>query len=146
MTSTDLNVKVARFLPIVGAAVFLSLMVLGAIPQTNAQTDNSAAPRSRPFATAQEAAEALGEAAEKYDLAALAEILGPDGNDIIHTGEPARDQEVAKKFAEQARAKLNVSVDAKTKRRAFLSVGSDDWPFPVPIVKVGNHWSFDSKA
>ena len=41
---------------------------------------------------------------------------------------------------------MKVSVDAKTKRRAFISVGSDDWPFPVPIVKLGTTWSFDSKA
>jgi hypothetical protein len=41
---------------------------------------------------------------------------------------------------------MDVSVDPKTGRRAFISVGDDDWPFPVPIVKNGTAWSFDSKA
>ena len=27
-----------------------------------------------------------------------------------------------------------------------MLVGNEDWPFPVPIVKIGDKWSFDSKA
>jgi Protein of unknown function (DUF2950) len=72
--------------------------------------------------------------------------LGPAGKQIIHTGEPAGDKEVVKQFAEQARMKMNVAIDPKSKRRAFISVGNEDWPFPVPIVKTGTTWSFDSKA
>jgi len=37
-------------------------------------------------------------------------------------------------------------MDPKTGNRAFLLVGNEDWPFSVPIVKVGDKWSFDSKA
>src|SRR4030095_16248460 len=100
----------------------------------------------RKFPTAQEAANGLIEAAEKYDVAALTEILGPDGSDIIHTGEPARDREVSHKFAEQARIKTNVALQPKNPRRAILVIVEDDCPFAVPIVKVGSTWSFDSKA
>jgi len=49
-------------------------------------------------------------------------------------------------FAAQAREKESVSMDPKTGNRAFLLVGDEDWPFPVPIVKLGDKWSFDSKA
>ena len=49
-------------------------------------------------------------------------------------------------FAAQAREKESVSVDPKTGSRAFLLVGDEGWPFPAPIVKVGDKWSFDSKA
>jgi hypothetical protein len=42
--------------------------------------------------------------------------------------------------------KMDLSVDPKTKTRAFLLVGNDNWPFPVPLVKSGTTWSFDSKA
>ena len=31
-------------------------------------------------------------------------------------------------------------------KRAFLLVGNEDWPFPVPLVKRGGKWFFDSKA
>jgi DUF2950 family protein len=113
----------------------------------SAQTTNAQnVAKGRSFASPQAAADALIEAAEKFDEAALTEILGPDSYDIIHTGEPARDREVAQKFAEQARIKNNVSLQPKNPRRAILEIGEDDWPFAVPIVKTGSTWSFDAKA
>jgi Protein of unknown function (DUF2950) len=123
--------------------VGITALVLSMSIITAAQT---AVAKAKTFASAQDAANALIEAAEKYDVTALTEILGPDSYDIIHTGEPARDREVAQKFAEQARIKTNVSFQPKNPRRAILEIGEDDWPFAVPIVKVGSTWSFDSKA
>jgi len=121
--------------------------LVGACCLLLAQGGNAQSPaKARSFASPQEAADALIGAAEKYDETALSEILGPDSYDIIHTGEPARDREVAQKFAEQARIKTNVSLQPKNPRRAVLEIGDDDWPFAVPIVKVGSTWSFDSKA
>lgn len=113
---------------------------------TASAASSQTTPRGKTFATAEEAANALIDAAEKYDETALAEILGPDSYDIIHTGEPARDKEVASKFAEQARIKTGVKLQPKNPRRAILEIGEDNWPFAVPIVKVGSTWSFDAKA
>lgn len=125
----------------VTAFVLSCLFVLGIGPGIAAS-----AAGLRTFNTPQAAADALIIAADKFDVAVLEEILGPGGKDIINTGEPARDREIAKQFAEQARTKMNVSIDPKSKARAFISVGNDGWPFPVPIVKSGDTWSFDSKA
>ena len=121
-----------------------SLLLLVCATFTAAQT--TVTTHAKSFATADEAANALIEAAEKYDEPSLTEILGPDSYDIIHTGEPARDREVAQQFAAQARAKMKVALQPKNSRRAFLSVGEDDWPFPVPLVKGPSGWSFDSRA
>jgi len=41
---------------------------------------------------------------------------------------------------------MDVSIDPQSKNRAFIIVGDEDWPFPVPIVKSGTTWAFDSKA
>src|SRR5262249_14011788 len=109
-------------------------------------TAGAAANTAKTFPTPKAAAEALIDAAEKFDVPALEAIFGPDGEDIIHTGEPAHDREIAKQFADKAREKMEVSVDEKTKQRAFISLGDEDWPFPVPIVKTGSVWSFDAKA
>jgi hypothetical protein len=106
----------------------------------------SAIPKAMTFATAQQAADALIEAAEKYDVAALEQILGPDARDIIHTGEPVRDREQALEFAKLAREQKSVAVDRKSRNRAFLTVGAEHWPFPVPIVRAAGRWSFDAKA
>jgi hypothetical protein len=102
--------------------------------------------KARSFATAEEAVNALIDAAEKFDETALTEILGPDSYDIIHTGEPARDREVAKEFAARARTKTHIALPSKNSRRAILEIGEDNWPFAIPIVKVGPTWAFDTRA
>lgn len=119
------------------------LLLLVFVAIATAQT--TVATKGKPFPTAQDAANALIEAAEKFDQAALTEILGPDSYDIIHTGEPARDREVAKKFAAEARVKNHVAAP-RNSPRAFLMIGEDDWPFPVPLVKGRSGWSFDVRA
>jgi hypothetical protein len=76
----------------------------------------------------------------------LTQIFGPEGNDIVFSGEFAQDRKHASDFAAEAREKKSVSVDPKTGNRAFLLVGKEDWPFPVPLVKRGDKWFFDGKA
>lgn len=123
------------------ALALACLLASGPLRHTSAATINM----PKTFSTPEAAANALIDAAENFDVPTLEQIFGPGGQDIIHTGEPARDREIAKQFAEQARTKMSVSVDTATKRRATILVGTDGWPFPVPIVKLGNTWSFDSK-
>jgi len=122
----------------------VTLVVIASARVTTGQT--VAVSKAKPFATAQDAANALIDAAEKTDDLALAEILGPESYDIIHTGEPARDREVLKEFAARARTKTNISLQPKNPRRAILEIGDENWPFAVPIVKVGSTWSFDTRA
>ena len=76
---------------------------------------------------------------------ALLEILGPDGKDFISSADPVQDKSIAADFAAKADEKNVVTVDPKNKARAILSVGDDDWPFPVPLVKKNGKWYFDAK-
>jgi hypothetical protein len=103
-----------------------------------------ASPRS--FDTPQQAADALIAAAAVFDVAALESIFGPDGHDLVVTGDPVQDKNRAEEFAARAREEKNVTLDPANANRATLSVGRNDWPLPVPIVKKGNTWSFDAKA
>src|SRR5271154_7014960 len=98
------------------------------------------------FDTPQQAADALVDAASQFDEAALMQIFGPDGKSIIFSGEIAQDRKRAADFAAEAHEKESVSVDPKSGNRAFLLVGNEEWPFPVPLVKKGGKWFFDSKA
>jgi hypothetical protein len=147
MKSALLNHQHAKFLYAAGTVACSCLLLLLCVAsQTSAQNPAASLTKPMAFATVDEAADALIAAAEKFDEAALKEILGPDSYDIVHTGEPARDREVAAEFAALARVKKTVVFDPKNARRAVLSVGDDDWPFPLPIVKQGGKWSFDTKA
>jgi hypothetical protein len=101
---------------------------------------------ARGFDTPQQAAASLVDAAEKFDESELERIFGPDGYDIVLTGELPYDRLRAANFAAEAREKQSVSLDPQRGNRAFVIVGNENWPFPVPIVKKGDKWHFDAKA
>jgi hypothetical protein len=101
---------------------------------------------AKDFETPEQAADTLIAAAEKFDVGTLHEIFGPSGDDIYLTGEYPQDRQRAVDFASEAREKKSVSVDPKTGNRAFLIVGDEEWPFPVPIVKLNGKWYFDPKV
>ena len=145
----------AGFLGCFAFVVILACACLCLSHQSSAQTSatkNSPAVRAavaqgpRTFESPQQAADALIEAADKFDVVALAQIFGPGGEDIVFSGEFAQDKKHAADFSAEAHEKKNVAVDPKTAGRAFLLVGNEDWPFPVPIVKKGDKWSFDAQA
>lgn len=123
--------------------------MLAPLPVVAAQSTPEAPPsrpQARTFDSPKAAVAALLDAAEKFDTSALEAIFGPDGDDIIHTGEPARDKKLAADFVAKAHQKQEIEIDPKHPDRAELIIGDDDWPFPVPLVKRGGKWSFDSKA
>lgn len=98
------------------------------------------------FASPEAAVDAIVTAAETFDEAAFAEILGPGSYDIIHSGEPALDREVIMDFAKQARIKKTLTADKRNRHLVLVSVGEDNWPMPVPIVQKGKQWYFDAAA
>ena len=150
------NLFELSWMAIIVACVCLSTQVLFGAHQAATGTQAPAQtpatpPAARPvegetFDTAQQAADALIAAAGEFDEAALAKIFGPNGKKVIFTGEAAQDRERALGFAAEAKEKMTVSVDPKTGKRAFIIIGDENWPFPVPIVKSNGKWSFNAKA
>ena len=116
-----------------------------AAPQGNPKSA-AAKPAQRSFATPDEAAKALIKAAEDFDLPALMEMLGPDGQDLVSSGDPVQDKNYSLAFAARAKEKNSVALDPSNPNRATLSVGDEDWPLPVPIIRKSGKWRFDSKA
>jgi hypothetical protein len=132
-------------------ANLLLLSVLVVLPAASAQTAGSTAASSpvvqqKLFATPQAAADALIQGAKTYNVPDLTEILGPHSEDLVSSGDPVRDKNAAAEFAKKASQKTAVTVDAKNAARATVVVGDDDWPLPIPIVKKGSEWYFDTKA
>ncbi len=151
MKSTSPSGNLSGLLWIVGAVVWTCLCastvsIARPTEANKTPTATAATAAARRFNTPQQAADALIDAAEKFDVAELAYIFGPDGEDVVFSGEFAQDRQHAANFVAEAHEKKSVSVDPKTGNRAFLLVGNEDWPFPVPLVKKSDKWSFDSKA
>jgi hypothetical protein len=145
MKSTIKNTYTATFLRalLVIAACCILPTALPASPQTKAAT---APPTEKTFDTPQQAADAMILAVKNDDEAALLEIFGPDGKDFVDTKDSVQDKNSRAAFASLAQEKMQVVIDPHNPDRAILSVGNEDWPTPVPIVKRGGKWHFDSKA
>ena len=134
MKSTSANTNCAVCIVLAWACVSTPVLFAAQQPVTSAVPHATAAgpPGAKTFDTPQHAADALVAAAENFDVAALTEIFGPDGSDIVLSGEFSQDRKHAADFAAQARQKKSVSVDPKSGTRAFLLVGNEDWPFLIP--------------
>jgi hypothetical protein len=125
--------------------IFLSTTVLYSAPQARPATTPAAGP-VKTFATPQQAADALVVAAGTNDVGLIEQLFGPEAKTVVLSGEEAQDRQRAADFVAMAHEKTSVSIDRKTGARAFVIVGDNDWPFPIPIVKRGARWSFDTNA
>jgi hypothetical protein len=96
------------------------------------------------FDSADAAAQALIESAEKHDSVRLAAIFGPRGNAVLTSGDAARDRADQAQFSQLAGTKHRLIADPRNSNRMILAIGDADWPFPVPIVHSNGYWSFDA--
>lgn len=127
----------------VGTSLFASaILVLSASVLSAAETQT----KQREFDSPKAAADALVQAAESYDIAALKEILGPGSEDIVTSEDAVQDKIRATAFVSLAKDKNSIEVDPKNPNLATFIVGKGEWPLPIPIVKRKNTWVFDSKA
>ncbi len=122
-----------------------TVLMMTALAQSQAPRHDATVKQEK-FATAQEAAQELIRAAASYDVPALMAIFGPEGKDLIASADPVRDKNNAAAFAAKAEQKTAVIADPKNRDRTIVSVGTDEWPLPVPLVRKNGRWYFDLKA
>jgi len=127
---------------IVFACVFALIFASPAFSQSKASTVIA----QKTFATPEGAAAAFIEATKTFDVPALNEILGPEGEDLVSSEDPVRDKSIAASFNAKAQQRHSVVIDSKNPNRATLIVGEDDFPLAIPIVKRNGAWLFDTKA
>jgi Protein of unknown function (DUF2950) len=133
---------------LIAAAIAISCLLGVAVNAAPTKPDTAATsqPKQKEFETPKQAADALIQVAENFDVAAAKEILGPDGEDIVSSEDPVQDKNRAQAFAAKAKEKTSIETDKKDPNRAILVVGNDDFPLPIPIVKHKGKWSFDTKV
>jgi hypothetical protein len=103
----------------------------------------TAAATQRDFATPEEAAQALVQAAKAHDRTATLALLGKDAASWISSGDPAADRAAVARFVAAYDARHRVVRDDG---KATLTLGGDDFPFAFPIVRSGQRWHFDTVA
>ncbi len=96
------------------------------------------------FDSAEAAAQALIDATEKDDVAALSALFGPGGKAVLTSGVAEQDKKERAEFARLARDRHELQPDPLNSAVTILAVGSEDWPFPIPIVRNKDKWYFDA--
>ena len=92
------------------------------------------------FKSPEDALSALVEATRTNDTAKLLAIFGPQGKDIISSGDAVADSIARERFAKAAGEAVKFSkLDDNT---MLALIGKDACSFPVPIVKSGQEWVF----
>ena len=102
----------------------------------------SAALAQQDYKTPEDAVAALLDAAKSGDEKAALTVFGPDGIDIISSGDPVNDANQRQKFVAAYDAKHQIELKGTT--HATLILGEKDWPFPVPLIKTKHGWEFDT--
>jgi hypothetical protein len=95
----------------------------------------------QPFNSPDEAASALATAVKSGTRQDILKVLGPDGEDIISSGDEVADTDARNKFATAYDARHSIKVEGK---KASLIIGADDFPFPIPLVHGKTGWEFDT--
>jgi hypothetical protein len=96
------------------------------------------------FSSAEEASNALVAASQNNDEKAMLDILGPDGKQIVSSGDDAEDAQSRANFVHkyQEMHRLVNEPDGTT----VLYIGAENWPTPIPLANKGNSWYFDTEA
>jgi hypothetical protein len=121
----------------------LVLMVMLGLAILMASGCNKTALQTK-FATPEQAAAALREALKADNLDRMHAIFGRQWMELAASGDAVADQNERQVIAlamDQSWRWGPHGDDAKE-----LIIGDEQWPFPVPLVRVGNEWQFDSEA
>ena len=100
--------------------------------------------KQKAFGSPEEAVKALVETVQAGDTKGMMAILGPEGEDIISSGDEVADKNTRERFVKDYQEKVDFVKEKED--RVSVILGNDHWPFPIPIVKMAEGWVFDTKA
>src|SRR5208283_5640196 len=101
-------------------------------------------PGQKTFPSAAAASNALVTATQSNDEKAMLDILGPEGKEIVSSGDDAEDAQSRANFVEKygEMHRLVKEPDGTT----VLYIGARNWPTPIPLMERGGSWYFDTEA
>jgi hypothetical protein len=119
--------------------VALAVLLTGSIALGEA---TPVAQEQKTFSSPEEAVKALVTAARNNEGDELIAIFGPAGRDLLSSGDAVADKQRREQFVKAFDEKNDLVAE---KGEMVIVVGKNDWPFPIPLVKKGETWSFDTE-
>ena len=117
----------------VTAAVVMGFVCLGMFSVALAQ--------QKSFSSAEEAVTAVMAAAKNHDDKELLAIFGAQAKGLLFSGDPVADKQRRAQILAAYAEKHRLTTEGGN---TILIVGNQDWPFPIPIVKRGQSYIFDT--
>lgn len=139
------NSREPGFIVLESLLVAAWLILCSSVPMTvarAAQPPPRATDGGPEFSTPQQGLHALLEAVKTGDPRIVARLFGTKGKQLL-TKDKVQDRRELAHFAEDLEAGAQLE---RRDTRYTLLVGKDRWPFPIPIVKRGDGWVFDTDA
>ncbi|MGJ4958719.1 DUF2950 domain-containing protein [Bradyrhizobium sp. HKCCYLRH2015] len=121
-----LNVLRRATLPVILAAALLT----------------SASRAQQAYPSPEQAASALATAVKSGQRRQFLKILGHDALDIIESGDEVADAEMRRRFLAAYDASHSIKVEGN--KKATIILGTEDFPFPIPLVNNKDGWEFDT--
>jgi Protein of unknown function (DUF2950) len=117
---------------LVGAAAVMTLALLSSESQAQ-----------QAYPSPEDAAAALVAAVKTGTKTAILKVLGSDAEDIVESGDDVADAEARQRFLTGYDARHSIKAEGK---KATLILGSEDFPFPIPLIGNKRGWEFDTTA
>lgn len=138
-------IAIQKSLRLAAAGTLLALAGTPAAAETTAQsTPDAPATAGAPhYATPDEAVQALLDAAAAPEGGALAKVLGPKAAEL-GSGDPVADANALEDFLADAEEAVNIEQNEDNEDLAVVTLGADEWPFPIPLVHDAQGWYFDT--
>jgi hypothetical protein len=101
----------------------------------------AAAAQQKSFATPEEAVKAAIAAAKNNDDKELLAIYGPQATELLFSGDAVADKQRRERFLAAYDEKVSIASEGESR---IVKVGNSEWPYPIPLVKKGEGWVFDT--
>ena len=129
-----------------GAMSWLGIVALSVVATLSSASAFALAAEAQQetFPAPEQAVDALLAANRSGDKAELLKILGPESEKLISSGDPVADKAGRDRFI--AAYDASHKLESQGADRVVLIVGKEDWPLPIPLVRQGSVWRFDTKT
>ena len=122
----------------IGFIMVIALVGLGSSPAS------AGGVVQKSYATPEAAVGALVSAVKANNEKEMLSILGPGGKELVSSGDRTADEAGRARFMKAFTAMHRMEKVSPDKM--VLHVGKDDWAMPIPVVKRGGRWVFDTEA
>jgi len=138
MNFSNVSVRFSKLL-----TIFLLVCAWGILPASLQASVPTAGNGEQAFTSPDDAIKALRASTQTNNRAALRVLFGPEFFDFI-TGDPVQDANNVKEFAAKMAQSCRLVNNGEDK--IILEVGTNNWPFPIPLAKADGQWYFDTAA